>query len=54
MFNFYYYLKIYLFIYNLFIHLFIYYIIIRPVFRNALQQNTNLCNKNFRNDTPPK
>ena len=53
MFNFYYYLKIYLFIYNLFIHLFIYYIIIRHVFRNALQQNTNLCNKNFRNDTPP-
>jgi len=51
--NFYYYLKIYLFIYNLFIHSFIYYIIKRPVFRNALQQNTNLCNKNFRNDTPP-
>jgi len=50
---FYYYLKFYLFIYNLFIHLFIYYIIIRHVFRNALQQNTNLCNKNFRNDTPP-
>jgi len=49
---FYYHLKIYLFIYNLFIHLFIYYIIIRHVFRNALQQNTNLCNKNFRNDTP--
>jgi len=47
---FYYHLKIYLFIYNLFIHLFIYYIKIRHVFRNALQQNTNLCNKNFRND----
>ena len=24
----------------------------RHVFRNTLQQNTNLCNKNFRNDTP--
>ena len=50
---FYYHLKFYLFIYNLFIHSFIYYIIIRHVFRNALQQNTNLCNKNFRNDIPP-
>ena len=50
---FYYYLKIYLFIYNSFIYLFIYYIIIRHVFRNKLQQNTNFCNKNFRNAHSP-